>query len=133
MEYKQILSFARALRKNQTPAEKHFWEKTRNRKLFGLKFRRQHIIQHANILGNKSFFIADFFCGEKKLIVEIDGKIHLQKKEYDEIREEILAEMGFTVIRFWNEQVLENWELVEEKLKIALSTSPPAPLLPGYY
>ena len=131
MEYQKILAFARILRKNQTKAEKFFWDKVRNRKLFGFKFRRQHIIQHANTQGNKSFFITDFYCDEKRLIIEIDGEIHLQQKEYDEIREEILREMGYNVIRFENDQVLKNWESVEVMLRSAISTSPPTPLLPG--
>ena len=77
MKYKDILAFARLLRKNQTPAEVFFWNKVRNRGLFGKKFKRQFIIQHAEILGEKKFYIADFYCYEKSLVVEIDGKIHL--------------------------------------------------------
>ncbi len=68
-------------------------------------------------MGEKSFFIADFYCSKKKLIVEIDGKIHNTQIEYDEIRSSILEEMNYIIIRFENEQVLNNWETVEKELR----------------
>ena len=66
------------------------------------------------------FFIPDFHCYEKKLLVEIDGKIHEQQKAYDREREEILVGMGYTIVRFTNEEVLTDWELVRKKLKIVV-------------
>ncbi len=117
MKYSQILSYARDLRKNQTKAEAFFWSKVRNRKFLGLKFNRQFIIQH----DHSSYFIADFHCFEKKLIIEIDGKIHLKQLEYDQIREEILKEMGYSIIRFQNEEVLKEWPKVKSKLQEKLS------------
>jgi len=116
MNYEDILKFARTLRNNQTPAEKVVWNRVRNRKFHGYKINRQFIIEHANVMGNKHFFIADFYCHKKKLVIEIDGKIHLEKIEYDKIREEILIEMGYNIIRFKNEEVLNNWETVATKL-----------------
>ena len=83
------------------------WECLRNKKT-GHNIRRQHII------GN---FITDFVCLPKKLIIEIDGKIHLKQKEYDELRTFRLNELGFEVIRFTNEQVFNNPELVVSKIK----------------
>jgi very-short-patch-repair endonuclease len=83
----------------------------------GLRFNRQFIIQHSNVLGKKSYFIPDFFCFERKIIVEIDGKIHDQQKEYDEIRTTILKEMGYYIIRFENDQVLNNWNKVAQTLE----------------
>jgi very-short-patch-repair endonuclease len=62
MNYSTIKEFARTLRKNQTVAESIIWEEVRNRNFLGLKFTRQHVIQHSNIMGKKSFFIADFYC-----------------------------------------------------------------------
>ena len=62
MEYERVLSFAREMRKNPTPAEKVFWAKVRSRKFLGKKFNRQFVIQHEDILGEKRFFIADFHC-----------------------------------------------------------------------
>ena len=120
MRYKDILHFARELRKNQTPAEQFFWEKVRNRRFMGKKFTRQFIIEHSDIQGDKSFFIADFHCREKRLVVELDGNIHKEQVEYDRMREEILREMGFVIIRFRNEEVLENWNRVAERLREAL-------------
>jgi very-short-patch-repair endonuclease len=117
MTYKDIKTFARELRKNQTPAELFFWNKVRKRQFMGLRFNRQFIIQHSNVLGKKSYFIPDFFCFERKIIVEIDGKIHDQQKEYDEIRTTILKEMGYYIIRFENDQVLNNWNKVAQTLE----------------
>ena len=120
MKYTQILQYARQLRKNQTRAEKFFWMQVRNRRFKRLKFNRQFIIEHES----RSYFIADFYCHQHKLIVEIDGGIHQQQVEYDQIREKILIEMGFTVIRFRNEEVLKKWEGVEKKLDEYLRTLP---------
>ena len=120
-KYQQILEYARDMRKNPTKAERYFWTKVRNRKLFGEKFYRQYIIQHGGYMTSESFFIADFYCHTNKLIIELDGLIHLQQIEYDKIREEILEQMKYTVIRFTNEEVLEQWTMVREKLKVALS------------
>ncbi len=125
MNYKEILAFARQLRKNQTPAEDYFWQQVRNRNLFGKKFNRQYIIQYnkiqysATATSNK-FFIADFYCHDHKLIIELDGAIHQQQVEYDQIREEILLDLGYTVIRFSNDEVLENWEKVKAQLEAVL-------------
>ncbi len=117
MNYKTILSFARQLRKKQTPAEQLFWEKVRNRRLFNKKVNRQFIIEHVNIMGNKQFFIVDFYCHEKRLIIELDGKIHDYQVQSDLEREEILRKMGFQIIRFKNKEILECWEKAELKLK----------------
>ncbi|MEP1097389.1 MAG: DUF559 domain-containing protein [Cyclobacteriaceae bacterium] len=121
MKYKQILQYARDLRKSQTRAEKFFWMQVRNRRLRGFKFNRQFIIEHES----SAYFIADFYCHQKKLIVEVDGGIHQQQVEYDRIREDILIEMGYNIIRFTNEEILENWNEVEEKLNKKLSPTPP--------
>ncbi|MFK7947058.1 MAG: endonuclease domain-containing protein [Saprospiraceae bacterium] len=117
MTYETIKKFARYLRKNETPAEKVFWEKIRGKQFMDLKFNRQFIIEHANIMSKKSYFIADFHCFQKKLIVEIDGKIHYTQLEYDKIREDVLKEMGYKIIRFRNEEVLNEWKNVATKLK----------------
>lgn len=112
MKYAQILEYARSLRKNQTQAESLFWEKVRNRRFNGLKFTRQFIIEHES----NQYFIADFHCHEFKLIVELDGGVHKFQVDYDQIREDILQEMGFEIIRFKNEEVLKNWREVEERI-----------------
>lgn len=103
--YKTVKNYARELRKNQTPAEQIMWRALRNRNFHGKKFNRQFIIQHGGFIGKLSYFIADFHCHEHKLIIEIDGKIHLQQIEYDKIREGILIGMGYQILRFTNEAV----------------------------
>lgn len=82
-----------------------------------MKFNRQFVIEHANTLGKKSYFIANFYCFSKKIIVEIDGAIHDFQIEYDEIRTDILEEMGYKIIRFRNKEVLNNWKEVANKLE----------------
>lgn len=98
---------ARALRKAPTPAEARLWEALRNRKLGGFKFRRQHPIGRA---------IADFYCAEVRLVVEVDGGVHNVQREYDEARTEMLQSRGYTVIRFTNREVLENLDAVTAKI-----------------
>ena len=88
----------------------------------GLKFNRQFIIEHANILGKKSYFIADFHSFSMKIIVEIDGGIHDSQIEYDQIRETVLMEMGYKIIRFKNEAVLTNWKKVAEDLEVFVAS-----------
>ena len=87
---------ARNNRKVATKAEEVMWQALRGKKVNGLKFRRQHPI---------STFIADFYCAEKKVIIELDGEIHETQKEYDENRDSILQEMGIKVTRFKNGEV----------------------------
>jgi very-short-patch-repair endonuclease len=104
-----IFAKAKELRKEMTEAEKILWERIRNRQLNGLKFRRQHPID---------IFIADFYCHEMKLIVELDGGIHdtIEQKEYDDGRSFELEEKGFKIIRFRNEEVFNEIEQVLEKI-----------------
>ena len=93
----------RYLRKNQTDVEKLVWEQLRNRRLEGLKFRRQHPIEH---------YIVDFVCLERKLIIELDGGQHGEKVKYDERRTSCLQSRGYRVIRFWNHDVVNHLEVV---------------------
>lgn len=86
------------LRKEPTPAERKLWAVIRNDQL-GVNFRRQHAI------GN---YIPDFVCIEKKLIIELDGSQHLEKEEYDNERTKYLESLGYKVIRFWNNDVMNN-------------------------
>ncbi len=89
----------RDLRKKQTNAEKIFWEAVRDRKFLNLKFLRQHPFFH-DITGRESFFVADFFIFEKKLIIELDGTIHKYRLKQDEERTKILNYLGLNVVRF---------------------------------
>ncbi|HAI98717.1 TPA: DNA (cytosine-5-)-methyltransferase [Candidatus Peribacteria bacterium] len=98
---------ARYLRKVMTPTERKLWLKLRDRRFHGLKFRRQVPIGH---------YCADFFCAEKRLIVEIDGGVHAFKIEKDSLRGIYFMEKGITVIRFTNVQVRSNLEWVLEEM-----------------
>ena len=119
---------AHELKHPMTDAEKLLWDKIRNRKLYGLKFRRQHPLH---------YYIADFYCHEKRLIVEVDGGIHLhaEVKEHDENRSAELERLGITVIRFTNDQIFEQLEQVLEEIVLFVKTlnqpSPPSPLGEG--
>lgn len=97
----------RDLRKRQTDTEALFWQAVRDRKFLGLKFYRQHPL-FFDYLGKETFFIADFFCHERQLVVEIDGKIHDYRKDHDELRTFIINMMGIAVIRFRNEEIEAN-------------------------
>ncbi|HRD40564.1 MAG TPA: endonuclease domain-containing protein [Bacteroidia bacterium] len=100
-----ITKRCRRLRKNSTPAEQLLWQRLRGRKINGLKFLRQYPFIYQSINYKLYYFIADFYCAEKKLVIELDGKIHEQTKEYDENRDFILNEMKLTVVRFKNEEI----------------------------
>ena len=94
-----LTDYARDLRVRQTKAEKLLWSVLRNRSLCGVKFRRQHPIPP---------FIADFVCVEEKYIVEVDGGYHDYIYADDVTRQQTLEAAGWRVIRFTNEDVLEN-------------------------
>ena len=93
-----IKKTALRLRKNLTEAEKILWIELKNRKLEGLKFRRQHPLH---------YYVADFYCHEQRLVIEVDGQIHKQRQqhEHDENRSAELERYGIRIIRFTNEQV----------------------------
>ncbi len=99
-----IFENAKHLRKNMTDGEKVLWSYLKTG-INGVKFRRQHPI---------GFYIADFYCHKAKLIVEIDGSIHIKKevKENDDIRQKELESWGYFIVRFTNQQVLKEIENV---------------------
>jgi very-short-patch-repair endonuclease len=103
--WKRLKPFAREMRHTPTPAEELLWERLRNRRLNQLKFRRQFAIER---------FIVDFVCLEHRLIIEVDGSIHDQQQEYDELRQLFLESIGFRVLRFSNDAVLHATEAVVE-------------------
>ncbi|MBS1592534.1 MAG: leucine--tRNA ligase [Bacteroidetes bacterium] len=104
---------AKRNRKEQTEAENILWQALRNNQL-DVKFRRQHPIEN---------FIVDFVCLQKRLIIEVDGGYHNipEQKELDEVRTIELENIGFTVIRFTNEEVIHSTDAVLNKIKKALS------------
>ena len=93
------------MRKDSTPAEDLLWQNLRARKINGLKFLRQHPLIYQSVHFKLYYFIADFYCAEKKLVIELDGKIHEGREEYDENRDLIIREMGLTVVRFKNHEI----------------------------
>ena len=103
--YKGITLLARNLRKNQTTSEELLWEVLRRKNLSGYKFLRQHPIFYS--VKNKwvEFFIADFYCAGLKLIIELDGRIHENNKEYDSERDLKLLNKGIYVVRIKNEEL----------------------------
>ena len=111
----RILMYVRNMRKNPTEAEELLWTKLRGRRLNKLKFRRQQHLKG---------FILDFYCESVRLGVEADGEIHLGKEqqEYDKQRTEYLAESGIKILRFTNEQILnEIQEVLSNILKEAIA------------
>jgi methylmalonyl-CoA mutase len=108
--YKSLKEFVANHRNKPTEAENALWQYLRDKQLDGIKFRRQHIIDK---------YIADFISLENKLIVEVDGSIHQlpENKENDKQRTERLNELGYTVIRFTNNEVLHNIDVVTASIK----------------
>ena len=100
----------RLLRGNVTNAEKILWRKLKKKQL-GFQFRRQFGIEN---------FILDFYCPEKKLGVELDGSFHRKRKEYDKNRTEFLNKLGIDVLRYWNEEVINDIDRVLEEIRRVL-------------
>lgn len=101
----ELIERARQLRQQATSAEQLLWELLRSRQLLGRKFRRQHPLGR---------FIADFFCDDARLIIEIDGAVHQEpsQQERDHRRDEVLRQYGYNLLRFTNHEVLSGAEQV---------------------
>jgi very-short-patch-repair endonuclease len=97
------------LRRNATDVERKLWAVLRNRQLDGLKFRRQATIGP---------FIVDFLCVEARLIVELDGGQHSEAR--DAARTSWLGTQDYRIVRFWNHEVIENFDGVVEAIRLAL-------------
>jgi very-short-patch-repair endonuclease len=111
-------SSARLLRKNSTDPEKILWRIFRNRNFFGVKFKRQHCIDH---------YIVDFYAAEHKLIIELDGGQHATNQKQDSRRTKFLEQRGYRVIRFWNSEISENMDGVLEVIKSEIDRTSPRP------
>ena len=111
------------LRNNMTKAEQTLWSFLRGRNICGLKFRRQHPFDD---------YILDSVCLENRLIIEVDGGQHGQQAKYDEIRTQKLQTAGFHVLRFWDNEVLNETESVKEKIWLVVQETQahPPPSLP---
>ena len=108
IEKKILYSRATLLRRNMTQAERCLWDALRNRRLAKLKFRRQVVF------GNYS---VDFFCREKQLVIELDGGLHIKRQKKDFKITRFLSSQGFTVIRFWNSDVLLDAKAILEHIR----------------
>lgn len=116
---KKSQQHAQDLRKNSTDAERVLWRHLRDRQLGGWKFRRQHAVGP---------FIVDFVCLEEKLIIEVDGGQHAEKMVQDAGWTEHLSKSGYQVVRFWNNEVLQETEAVLQVILSRLSADvPPHP------
>ncbi len=110
----KLKEVARNLRNNMTIAEKSAWRMLKSKQFMGLDFHRQKPI------GN---FIADFYCSELSLVIEIDGVSHNddEVKRKDEMKEQYFKSIGLNILRFTDDQVIGNWMLVENEIKKFIS------------
>jgi len=102
----------RQLRRKSTDAERRLWSHLRNRRLNNWKFRRQISIDQ---------YIVDFLCHELRLIIEVDGSQHAKHTPYELQRTSILLSKGYMVVRYWNNEVLNNTSGVLQALTLTLS------------
>jgi len=112
----KLETLARNLRSQSTDAEQLIWRHLKNRQIAGFKFRRQHPLPP---------FIVDFVCLEAGLVVELDGGQHVERSAQDAARTSKLNEMGFRVIRFWDDEALKQTEAVLEEVLRQLTASRP--------
>ncbi len=113
--YEKLKPIARQERKQPTPAYDCLWNAIRKKQIGGVRFRRQHTIAR---------FITDFYAHQVRLIIEVDGPIHQYSAEEDAIRQEFLESLGYTVIRFTNDQVLGDLDSVLNRIQQCLLDSP---------
>jgi very-short-patch-repair endonuclease len=111
-----IYKLAKYLRINHTDAEKLLWSHLKARRLDGLKFRRQQPVGK---------YIVDFICFEKRIVIEVDGGQHSWEKSKDEVRDKWLRKEGYSVLRFWNNDVLKNIDGVIQIISENCSNHPP--------
>jgi very-short-patch-repair endonuclease len=104
---------ARKLRENQTDVESKLWSRLRDRQFNGVKFRRQHPI---------GAFVVDFCCVERGLVVELDGGQHAERSDVDERRTRVLERLGYRVLRFWDSEVISNFDGMLERISEALES-----------
>ena len=110
-----LLANAKSMRSHQTEAESKLWYHLRAHRFMGLKFKRQKPVGR---------YIADFVCWEHRLIVELDGGQHAEEAAYDRQRDAWLRSQGYTVLRFWNHEVMGEMEGVLEQIRCAVAPEP---------
>jgi very-short-patch-repair endonuclease len=123
LDYKVVKKNARELRRVLTDSEILLWEEIRNRKLSGYKFLRQHPIIYKADYKGLNYFVADFYCAEKKALIELDGPIHETTEDYDKFRDEELSDLGMKILRIKNEE-LKNMKKILQIIKSYLDSIP---------
>ena len=118
----KLKSLSRKLRRQATDVEHLLWSHLRARQLAGFKFRRQVVIEP---------YIVDFVCFGARLIIEADGGQHLERNESDTRRTVYLESLGYRVIRFWNNEILEHTDAVLEQIQRVLINIPSPRPSPG--
>jgi len=117
LTWKSITEIARELRKNPTASEKLLWKHLRKHQLQGYKLLRQKPFVHEQRENRRYFYIADFYCAELNLVIEVDGKIHNFQKEYDYQRDLVLNGLGLRVLRIKNEELVDMDGVLERILE----------------
>jgi very-short-patch-repair endonuclease len=123
LDIKTIKKHARELRRDLTDSEIELWEQLRNRKLSGYKFLRQHPIIYKADYKGLNYFIADFYCNAKKVVIELDGSIHDKTEEYDRFRDEEMKLLGLKVLRLRND-ILSDMDIALFEIKSFLESIP---------
>ena len=108
---REQIEFARTLRTNATDAEILLWSRLRRRQIGGHRFRRQHPI---------GGYVADFACVSQRLVIELDGGQHSERRRRDEARTQDLEALGYRVLRFWNDDVFSDLDGVVERIATEL-------------
>jgi very-short-patch-repair endonuclease len=119
---RELQTAAREMRREPTPAEDALWEALRGRRLDALRFRRQHPVGR---------FVLDFYCPIHKLVVEVDGDVHDTQQERDAERTAVIEAHGYRVVRFRNEEVMQNLPRVLARIRAETSSASPPLLLSG--
>jgi very-short-patch-repair endonuclease len=112
----KVFKHAKELHRNMTPAESRLWARLRAHRMQGVHFRNQHAI------GN---YVVDFCAPRRKIIIELDGSQHLEQEEYDAERTAFLESKGYRVLRFWNNDVMNDIEGVLQAIAMALESESP--------
>ena len=105
----------RSLRRRSTEAEQVFWSAVKSRRFHGLRFRRQHPVRMEQN-GRNWCFIADFYCAECNLVIELDGPIHERQRDYGEARDAAVQSLGLQIIRIKNADVLSDMDSVLQRI-----------------
>ena len=106
--HNRLKQFAGNLRNNPTDVERLLWQRLKSSQVEGIKFRRQQVIED---------FIVDFVSFEKKIVIELDGGQHAETIEKDKRRDDCLIMNGYKVLRFWDNEVIQNMEGVLEVIR----------------